>query len=366
MALKHLRVTDAHLTVTATEHLALCEGTETCEATQYGIIDEEHYGWQLAPHQVGDSLVAEFKYEDSGNCDGPNYNIQSGFAVCEITFAYAVRLHYKVWGLTERQNGPFDYAFAMREGGPGAVIHGTQEGMGCAMGYHENEAWENLNPGTYRFQFIANTRDELFHVGMAHQYLIEWESFCEGGEECEYCAEPDKTCKYMTVFFDWPDYDACVGVCINGKGRSGLDLSVKILGLADPTAHGYVLEQTEVDPCWWEYYAYPEMNGEIRIWNQPDCEAGEGTSQDYALHITGIYLYQGETEWTLFVLWGVSDEEYDPRPELSEVFLFTGVKAGACCAGDQTGNEFESPCAIVGYQIQLYGGDAHIWPGDYS
>jgi len=54
-------------------------------------------------------------------------------------------------------------------------IGGTNEYMGCEMGDHESVFQEVVPAGAHTFEFRGSTNDGLYHVGMAHAFLVDWE-----------------------------------------------------------------------------------------------------------------------------------------------------------------------------------------------
>ena len=151
-----------------------CCGTD-CTNSESGIIDPANYGWQPAPGIDGTSIHGTFKFEDSSNCGGPNFNAQTGNAVCHVTFAVPMVVSYRVAGKTERQNAGYDISSILRDGATKVSIGGTNEYLGCEMQDHEDVNQETLPAGTYTFEFQTSTNDGLYHVGLTHTFLVDWE-----------------------------------------------------------------------------------------------------------------------------------------------------------------------------------------------
>ncbi len=146
-----------------------------CTSWQYGVLDPGSFGWQPAPHVDGTSIRGTFKFEDSANCGGYNGWEQSGYASCTVTFPVSMVVSYRVAGRTERQNAGFDISYIARDGTTMVLIGGSNEYMGCEMADRESVAQETLPAGTYTFTFSADTQDGLYHVGMTHTFLVDWE-----------------------------------------------------------------------------------------------------------------------------------------------------------------------------------------------
>jgi hypothetical protein len=146
-----------------------------CTSEQYGIIDPESFGWQPAPALDGTSIHGTFRFEDSANCDGPNGGPQTGYAICHVTFDVPMTVSYRVAGVTERQNAGYDTSWIKRDGNTVAEITSSEEGLGCEMADRESVFQEVVPAGQHTFEFRGSTNDGLYHVGMSHAFLVDWE-----------------------------------------------------------------------------------------------------------------------------------------------------------------------------------------------
>ena len=158
----------------AAMHERCCCVTD-CTSEQYGIIDPESFGWQPAPALDGTSIHGTFRFEDSANCDGPNGGPQTGYAICHVTFDVPMTVSYRVAGKTERQNSGYDTSWINRDGANMVQIGGSNEYMGCEMGDRESVFQEVVPAGPHTFEFRGSTNDGLYHVGMSHAFLVDWE-----------------------------------------------------------------------------------------------------------------------------------------------------------------------------------------------
>jgi len=152
-----------------------CAACCGCRSEQYGILNSSAFGWQPAPQQDGTSVHGTFRFEDSANCGGPNGNVQGGRAVCRACFAVPMTVSYRLAGPTERQNAGYDISSILRDGAQRVVIGGTEEHLGCAMLNHEAVAQEVVAAGPHTFEFRTSTIDGLYHMGMTHTFLVDWE-----------------------------------------------------------------------------------------------------------------------------------------------------------------------------------------------
>ena len=146
-----------------------------CTSEQYGVIDTGNYGWQPAPFIDGTSIHGTFRFEDSANCDGPNGGPQTGYAICHVTFDVPMTVSYRVAGRTERQNSGYDISWIARDGATMVEIGGTNEYLGCEMADRESVFQEVVPAGAHTFEFRCSTNDGLYHVGMTHAFLVDWE-----------------------------------------------------------------------------------------------------------------------------------------------------------------------------------------------
>lgn len=176
----------------AIDEQCCCDNCPT--PTTLGVIDTINFGWTTPPTKNNNSIVAVFTFEDSnhgenGGCgNSANDQPQSGSGQCSFTLTENKQVTLQVNGNVEKQQQNFDYSWIRIEG-PGVPatnidipyahqyhvqIKSTAQGQECAMENKNDQLQINIGPGEYTVFFNSNTRDQLYHQGMVHNFNVNW------------------------------------------------------------------------------------------------------------------------------------------------------------------------------------------------